>query len=75
MQFEITSFGEESLICLCHKCRRDYLAAGYAIRKAQVYQIEMDICTRCNYRSGYDYYISNGASRNRQSMRDGSAHK
>lgn len=64
MQAISSDFGDEDLMCLCHKCRRDYITAGFSVRKAQIYQIEMDVCTRCNYRSGFDYFVSPGIQQN-----------
>lgn len=49
------SFDRQNEICLCRICKNDYIAAGFFLKKIQVYQIEMDICTRCNHRKGYDY--------------------
>lgn len=46
------------IICLCKNCKEEYIAAGYRLRRVQNYQMNLDICTRCSYRKGFDYYKS-----------------
>lgn len=42
-------------ICLCDRCKRDYITAGYTIRRdmSELYKDECEICSR----SGWVYLI------------------
>lgn len=48
-----------SLICLCPTCRENFEIAGsYRIRRANYQQTVKEICTYCQIRMGYDYYVT-----------------
>ena len=48
-----------SLICLCHTCRENFEATGsYRIRRARRRQAVKEVCTYCQMRMGYDYYVT-----------------
>ena len=48
-----------SLICLCPICRENFEITGtYRIR-----QTVKEICTYCQIRMGYDYYVTSAAER------------
>ena len=41
---------------LCTRCYRDYVSAGYAIRRDYDVTVK-DSCDFCGYTSGWTYYI------------------
>lgn len=48
-----------SLICLCPICRENFEITGtYRIRRANYQQTVKEICTYCQIRMGYDYYVT-----------------
>lgn len=54
-------------ICLCDRCKRDYITAGYTIRRdmSELYKDECEICSR----SGWVYLIGgdqNGRDRGKR---------
>ena len=53
-----------SLICLCPICRENFEITGtYRIRRANYRQTVKEICTYCQIRMGYDYYVTSAAER------------
>lgn len=47
-----------SLVCLCPRCRQNFMAAGiYSLRRACPRQEIKETCTYCQTRYGYDYYV------------------
>lgn len=47
-----------NLVCLCPRCRQNFLAAGiYSLRRVCFPQENKDTCTYCQTRYGYDYYV------------------
>lgn len=53
-----------SLICLCPICRENFEITGtYRIRRANYRQTVKGICTYCQIRMGYDYYVTSAAER------------
>lgn len=49
---------DKNLVCLCCKCRQNFRdAGGYRLRRAVFPQEIKDICTYCQTRYGYDYYL------------------
>ena len=45
-------------LCLCASCARAfYNISTYRIVRKDYRQREKEMCTFCNYRMGYDYYI------------------
>ncbi len=49
---------KQNLICLCPRCRQNFLAAHlYSLRRVQFPQEKKDTCTYCQTRYGYDYYV------------------
>ena len=47
-----------SLICLCPTCRENFEITGsYRIRRANYQQTVKEICTYCQIRYGFDYYV------------------
>jgi hypothetical protein len=50
---------ELNLICLCRTCRNEFMdTKGFYIRRANHKQNVKDVCTYCQTRRGYDYYVS-----------------
>lgn len=48
-----------SLICLCPTCRENFEITGsYRIRRADYGQAFKEVCTYCQIRMGYDYYVT-----------------
>ena len=48
-----------SLICLCPICRENFEITGsYHIRRADYRQLTKEVCTYCQIRMGYDYYVT-----------------
>ena len=55
---------DEEKRCLCSKCLQNYFAdPGISIRRVDRYQIEMDLCSYCCIRPGYDYWIGSSINR------------
>lgn len=47
------------LMCLCFRCASTfYNIPGYHVKRHDYYQVEKDVCTFCNSRTGYDYEIT-----------------
>ena len=50
--------GKRSVMCLCHSCRQCFRdACSYSVRRVVFPQETKDICSYCQRRMGYDYYL------------------
>lgn len=49
---------DKYLVCLCHKCRQQFRdAGGYRLKRVVIPQENKEVCTYCQSRYGYDYYL------------------
>ncbi len=49
---------KRNLMVLCPRCRQNLQNTGeYSIRRADYLQASKDICTFCQTRYGFDYYV------------------
>ena len=55
---------ESTLTTLCAVCRGAFLdAKGVHLRRADPRQLVKDVCTYCQTRYGFDYYLLNNSRR------------
>lgn len=57
LALENSPMGKGMLVTLCASCRSQYINTGEYHAWRDYSCDEKDICTYCNYRRGYDYYI------------------
>jgi len=63
MKDEHKGFRESDLMTLCGKCERDFADSdAFDIERADFNQRDKCICTFCNARMGFDFYVRRKAS-------------
>ena len=50
------SFENANVRCLCRACAKDYMDAGYIVKRLDPFKKTKEGCTKCDSR-GYDYIV------------------
>lgn len=63
----LSSEKAKSVICLCPRCLNMFFNTGqFKITRANVGKKNLDVCTYCQTRMGYDYHILSKRKENRK---------
>lgn len=55
----LASAGKKISLCLCRTCAKQFYSSGaFSIRRQHPTEVEMHICSYCNYRHGFDYELT-----------------
>ena len=55
----IASVGKKITLCLCRTCAQRFYGSGaFTMRRRNPMEVEMDICSYCNRRRGFDYELA-----------------
>ena len=49
---------DRRLECICSRCRKSGFNDAVNLRRADPYQVEMELCSYCGQNKGYDYWVT-----------------